>query len=43
MMSIFGKNLNKKNNIGIDGYSTTPDIGHITAKPTGYRLIHPLI
>jgi len=32
MMSISGKNLNKKNKADLDGFSTIPEIGYITAK-----------
>jgi hypothetical protein len=32
MISIFGKNLKKKNDAGFDGFSIIPEIGHITAK-----------
>jgi hypothetical protein len=41
MISIFGKNPEKINNAGFDGFSTTLHIGHITAKLMGYRLIQP--
>jgi hypothetical protein len=41
-MSISGKNPEKKNNAGFDGFLIIPEIGHITAKSAGYRLFQPL-
>jgi len=32
MMSISGKNPEKKNNAGFDGFLIIPEIGYITAK-----------